>query len=128
MKFFFKLFLEAISLRTCKTCYRPLGVFEGVYEYCNSCTMDWFLLESGRVSEILIAERFSSFWTAVGFRMKEGSTKDLIYKCKYSGRPQLLLELGKWFAKKNKLPHDDVVLIPIPLHWRRKFSRGYNQA
>ncbi len=60
--------------------------------------------------------------------MKKGSTEDLIYKCNYSGRPKLLLELGRWFAKNNVLPHDDVVLIPIPLHWKRKFSRGYNQA
>tara|TARA_B100000427_G_C15518108_1_gene599112 strand:+ start:1203 stop:1349 length:147 start_codon:yes stop_codon:yes gene_type:complete len=48
--------------------------------------------------------------------MKKGSTEDLIYKCKYSGRPKLLLELVRWFAKNNVLPHDDVVLIPIPLH------------
>ncbi len=60
--------------------------------------------------------------------MKKGSTQDLIYKCKHSGRPKLLIELGRWFAKNNVLLHDDVVLIPILLHWKRKFSRGYNQS
>ena len=41
---------------------------------------------------------------------------------------KLLYKLGQWFAQNNPLPHDDVVLIPIPLHWKRKLSRGYNQA
>ena len=122
------LLLEATAPKTYKICYSPLGLYEVVYEYCNSCTLDWFLLESDSVSEVLIGERFNSFWSVVGFKMKEGSKKDLIYKCKYSGRPHLLVALGKWFATNNKLPHDDVVLIPIPLHWKRKFTRGYNQA
>ena len=122
------LLLEATAPKTYKICYSPLGLYEVVYEYCNSCTLDWFLLESDSVSEVLTGERFNSFWSVVGFKMKEGSKKDLIYKCKYSGRPHLLVALGKWFATNNKLPHDDVVLIPIPLHWKRKFTRGYNQA
>ncbi len=116
MVFVFKLFLELITPRTCKTCYKALGYNEGVYEYCSKCKIDWYILESDNVSEVIVGERFSSFWSAVGFKMKKGSTEDLIYKCKYSGRPKLLLELVRWFAKNNVLPHDDVVLIPIPLH------------
>ena len=64
----------------------------------------------------------------MGLRLKEGSTDKLICLCKYSGRPKLLYKLGQWFAQNNPLPHDDVVLIPIPLHKKRKLSRGYNQA
>jgi len=126
--FIFGLVLEAIVPRTCKTCYVPLGINHGVYEYCNNCTLNWFLLETNRVSKVLSFERFNSVWTVAGFRMKEGATKEIIYMCKYSGRPKLLSELGRWFAKNNPLPHDDVVLVPIPLHWKRKLKRGYNQA
>ncbi len=126
--FIYGLVLEAIVPRTCKTCYVPLGINHGVYEYCNNCTLNWFLLETNRVSKVLSFERFNSVWTVAGFRMKEGATKEIIYMCKYSGRPKLLSELGRWFAKNNPLPHDDVVLVPIPLHWKRKLKRGYNQA
>ena len=120
--------LEAVVPRTCIICLEPLGLNGGVYEYCDKCTLDWFLFESNNVIRVLILERFNSVWTKAGFRMKEGSTLDLIYKCKYSGRPKMRKDLGKWFANHHPLPHDDVVLIPIPLHWKRKFRRGYNQA
>lgn len=43
----------------------------------------------------------------------------------------LAVELGRQFAKLHRgllLADQPVAVVPIPLHWRRRWSRGYNQS
>lgn len=60
-----------------------------------------------------------------------GFTQDLIHHIKYEDRYDLAYDLGRMYGHElNRdnyhLPAD--CLIPVPLHWRKMWKRGYNQA
>ncbi|MFZ9027795.1 MAG: ComF family protein [Crocinitomicaceae bacterium] len=62
---------------------------------------------------------------------KQGGIQKLLFSLKY-GKNQLLgEELGKAIGKelnKHTNKYDFDVLIPVPLHPKRQFKRGYNQS
>jgi ComF family protein len=58
----------------------------------------------------------------------EGTLRKLIHLFKYSGMRRLARPLGALLA--DALPRDrqfDLV-TPVPLHWRRRWQRGFNQS
>jgi ComF family protein len=61
----------------------------------------------------------------------KGALRELILLFKYYRRPSLAEFLGSMLASfmlgKGYTREIDVI-IPIPLHWRRRLSRGYNQS
>ena len=63
----------------------------------------------------------------------EGELKRAIATLKYNNHPEIGVFLGKWLAKTwqtNKVisPHQQLTIVPIPLHKTRLQSRGFNQA
>lgn len=59
------------------------------------------------------------------------STKKILHHIKYNEGTELAHFMGKMMAKKLKTDPkyaDIEVLIPIPIHSKKKFSRGYNQS
>jgi competence protein ComFC len=57
--------------------------------------------------------------------------KDLIHHMKYHGRWTLGEQLAGVLAETDRikqLVRDETVLVPVPLHYLRQISRGYNQA
>lgn len=65
------------------------------------------------------------------FYHKKGMSQRLLHHLKYRGREEVSTFLGDWFATKFQkeawLKALDIV-IPVPLHIRRKRKRGYNQV
>lgn len=63
---------------------------------------------------------------------KKGNiTQHILHDIKYHGRSDLAIFMGRLMgnALKNSHRFDDVdLLIPVPLHWRKKWKRGYNQS
>lgn len=62
---------------------------------------------------------------------KGGVIQNLLHEIKYKGRKDLAHELGKQFGFKilNKLSVEAFdLIIPVPLHWKRRRQRGYNQS
>ncbi len=57
-------------------------------------------------------------------------TQSIMHNIKYRGKKRLAYDIGCQFA--NQLPVNFLkpfdISIPIPLHWMRRLSRGYNQA
>lgn len=57
--------------------------------------------------------------------------RELIHRLKYYGDEPagryLGTELGKLVAGLNSSPAWDAI-VPVPLHWTRKWSRGFNQS
>ena len=52
---------------------------------------------------------------------------DWIRSMKFGGRWALTRTFGRHLARR--LPdRDDTLLVPVPMHWRRRVRRGYNQA
>jgi len=61
----------------------------------------------------------------------EGPLKALILRYKYQRRMELGTIMGRWLAERlAAAPWADLVqvIVPVPLHWSRRFSRGFNQA
>src|SRR5690242_5355148 len=55
--------------------------------------------------------------------------RTLVHALKYQDRTDLSAIMGRWMARAGQdLLRDADMLVPVPLHWRRGFSRRYNQS
>jgi ComF family protein len=58
-----------------------------------------------------------------------GPVADAIHSFKYRGRSYLGATLGSLMAEVAvQWSHEIDAVVPVPLHWRRRRSRGYDQA
>jgi ComF family protein len=59
----------------------------------------------------------------------EGTLREIIHALKYSGRHSLARQLASLMrARGVDVLADADGVVPVPLHWRRKHHRGFNQA
>jgi ComF family protein len=55
--------------------------------------------------------------------------RTLVHALKYHDRTDLAPTMGRWMARAGReLLGQADVLVPVPLHWRRGWSRRYNQS
>src|SRR6266542_4361533 len=55
--------------------------------------------------------------------------RTLVHALKYQDRTDLAPAMGRWMARAGReLLADADVLVPVPLHWRRQWSRRFNQS
>jgi ComF family protein len=55
--------------------------------------------------------------------------RTLVHQLKYHDRTDLAPALGRWMARAGRELLDEAdILVPVPLHWRRGFSRRFNQS
>jgi len=55
--------------------------------------------------------------------------RTLVHALKYQDRTDLAPAMGRWMARAGReLLGVADVLVPVPLHWRRGWSRRYNQS
>jgi len=55
--------------------------------------------------------------------------RTLVHSLKYQDRTDLAPAMGRWMARAGQeLLAEADVLVPVPLHWRRGWSRRYNQS
>ncbi|UGY19111.1 ComF family protein [Bradyrhizobium septentrionale] len=55
--------------------------------------------------------------------------RTLVHALKYQDRTDLAPTMGRWMARAGKeLLQEADMLVPVPLHWRRGWSRRYNQS
>jgi ComF family protein len=97
----------------CVTCRTP---------FQNGFPLD----EQGRCA--LCRNGLRGFDAAYCFGAYEGTLRDLIHVYKYAGVRTLAKPLGNLLAAA--LPRDERIdaVIAVPLHWRRRWSRGFNQS
>src|ERR1700710_869836 len=59
----------------------------------------------------------------------DGVARTLVHALKYQDRTDLAPAMGRWMARAGEELLDGAdVLVPVPLHWRRGWSRRYNQS
>jgi ComF family protein len=59
----------------------------------------------------------------------EGALRDIIHALKYSGRQSLARPLAERIRGRGRELLENVdCVVPVPLHWRREYQRGFNQA
>jgi len=143
--------LQLIFPAPCESCQRPLGP-ERRSTLCGRCweslermpakgchRCGWpFPDESGArgVEQPLCArcrERQDDFVLArAPLRYREdGIARKAILLCKHGGRLGLLRHLARLLAEEAPTyltVHDWNALVPVPLHWTRRWRRGFNQA
>ncbi|MDB5503585.1 MAG: amidophosphoribosyltransferase [Tardiphaga sp.] len=55
--------------------------------------------------------------------------RTLVHQLKYHDRTDLAPAMGRWMARAGReLLNEADILVPVPLHWRRGFSRRFNQS
>ena len=86
---------------------------DGIFEICSKC-----LKETPR-----------AWKRAVSLMRMEGAGQDLIHRLKYYNDTALARAMGEIAAEKiDKSSIDIDCIVPVPLHWMRRLTRGYNQA
>ena len=77
-----------------------------------------------------LRERYA-YACALFFFQDEGDYRNILYSLKYGGNTAVGEHFGKMLGcKMASAEHfaDVDAIIPVPLHWTRKWKRGYNQA
>ena len=55
--------------------------------------------------------------------------RTLVHALKYQDRTDLAPTIGRWMARAGRELLDEAdLLVPVPLHWRRGWSRRFNQS
>jgi ComF family protein len=68
------------------------------------------------------------FDAAYCFGFYEGALRELIHLLKYDGMKPLAGPLSAYLSRALPLDESFDAVVPMPLHWRRRFQRGFNQA
>jgi ComF family protein len=65
---------------------------------------------------------------AASFGIYEGSLRSLIHLFKYSGMKPLARPLAAFLERVIPVDEHFDAVVPVPLYWRKQWSRGFNQA
>ncbi|RLD42782.1 MAG: ComF family protein [Bacteroidetes bacterium] len=126
--------LHLIFPNVCQACGQSLLQQEKVI--CFSC-----LYKLPKTGYHLHAENAVSrvFWGRVDihaassflFFSKDGKVQHLIHSLKYKGHQETGVYLGKLFGLdliKSDLYKDVDIVVPVPLHPKKQYKRGFNQS
>lgn len=72
-----------------------------------------------------------AFEFAVAPYLASGLLRELVHRFKFGKVEALRKPLGQLFARvfdDPRLHGRDWLLVPVPIHWRRRYQRGFNQA
>lgn len=101
--------IRPITPPVCERCGDPLP---RLVDQCRSCRTGGGMIDRAR---------------AIG--EYEGTLREVIHALKYSGRRSLAPRLAAQLrARGSELLDEADAVVPVPLHWRREYQRGFNQA
>lgn len=137
MATFIKMILESVIdlffPRLCPGCSDALVENEDFL--CTRCILElpktnFHLVRDNEVAQIFWGRIPVMHATAYLYFQKEGRVQKMIHELKYNGRKDIGIKLGEMMARDlMKSDFKDVdVIVPVPLHKRKKWKRGYNQT
>lgn len=106
--------LTSDSAATCPRCAETVGPHTDTTAGCMNCR----------------SRRFS-FAGAVRLGAYQGKLRDAVLLAKHEGGEPLAEELGALLGTTRTAPLNAVAaeaVVPVPLHWQRRWARGYNQS
>lgn len=113
----------------CSDCLQEPAPFAAEY-FCVSCRTPFQnrfpLDEQGRCA--LCRAGLRGFDAAYCFGAYEGTLRSLIHLFKYGGMKPLAKPLSRNLIRAMPSDSRFDVVVPMPLHWRRRWQRGFNQA
>lgn len=138
-------FADLMLPRTCIVCGKKLLVDENLL--CLNCLINLPLTHFWERTHNPMADRFNEIlqkrlekeWAperyayacALFYYDSDGEYRHITQELKYHGNIRAGKHFGRMLGIRMKSqPHlsDISIVIPVPLHWRRKWERGYNQA
>ena len=144
-KRYIKALLDLFFPRKCIVCGRKLNVSEE--HLCLYCLSDLPLTRFWTLNHNSMSDAFNAalqqdirdnqprehyaFATALFFYESEAEYRHIPYQIKYHGNISAGRYFGRMLGRKiaeAEWMSDVDMVIPVPLHWRRRWSRGYNQA
>lgn len=103
------------TVSACPRCALPAGPFADLRTGCATCR-----------------DHSLGFDAAFAVGGYEGDLRDLCLRIKHEGNAWLAPWLGELLvdARGTAMSHltRDALIVPVPLHWWRRWQRGYNQA
>lgn len=126
--------LDVLFPPECHVCGHTLS--HGERFICASCRTSLPRTGYHRIADNAMEKRFMGrfpFRSASGhfFYSRGSSVAGLIHDFKYRGYPGLARELGHIVATElltTPFLADIDIILPVPLHWRKRLVRGYNQS
>ncbi|PZU93299.1 MAG: amidophosphoribosyltransferase [Chelatococcus sp.] len=111
----------------CASCWSAMGFIER--PYCERLGTPFAVdLGAGLLSPAAIADP-PVFARARAVCRFDGTARELVHRLKYGDRPELALALGRMMAQAGReLLSDADLVVPVPLHRTRLWSRRFNQA
>jgi ComF family protein len=120
---------EISRIPVCSACLRQPTAMEAEY-YCVDCKTPFLnrfpLDEQGRCS--LCRLGLTGFDTVYSFGSYEATLRQLIHLFKYNQVRPLARPLGALLARAIPREQRFDLIIPMPLYWKKRWSRGYNQS
>jgi ComF family protein len=115
---------DPLSGCVCHTCWAAIRPITP--PICDVCG-DPLPRQSGRCAPCSATDHIISRSRSIG--EYEGTLREVIHAFKYSGRQSLARPLATLMkARGAELLIAVDAVVPVPLHWRREYQRGFNQA
>jgi ComF family protein len=113
----------------CRVCLAKPSALSAEY-FCVQCRSPFLssapLDEMGRCA--LCRRGVRGFDAAYSFGFYEDTLRELIHLFKYGRVQTLASPLGQLLARALPLEQNFDVIVPMPLHWRKRMERGFNQS
>ncbi len=126
---------ELVFPNLCYCCVRQQPISGGIL--CAHCEMELPLCEFSSLYSNDITSRMTGrvplLWAASSVYFKTGSiTQRLLHEFKYRNKREIGVEFGKRIAteilSKIQVNHKPDIIIPVPLHPKKLYIRGFNQS
>jgi ComF family protein len=113
----------------CRACLAKPEPLAAEY-YCVQCRAPFLsrfpLDDQGRCA--LCRRGVRGFDAAYSFGFYENELRKLIHLFKYGRVQTLAAPLGRLLSRALPREQSFDVIVPLPLHWRKRWQRGFNQA
>lgn len=127
-------FFRLVYPDLCPGCENPLP--RGESKICPVCfgelPQTGFHTRPDNPTERIFYGRFPFHAVASAFHFsKGGSVQRILHRIKYKGATELAEQLSGWYGKRLTETgwfETEPLLIPVPLHVKKLYRRGYNQA
>lgn len=120
---------EVSRIPVCTACLRRVEPLSAEY-FCIQCRTPFQnrfpLDEQGRCALCRFGLR--GFDAAYCFGAYEGTLRELIHIYKYGKVKTLARPLGEFLGRALARDERYDLVTPVPLHWRRRWQRGFNQS
>ena len=131
--------LHTLFPKYCVSCHKPDTAL------CSGCFKEIVFIKQQQCGRCLkkntlgkTCPKCKKYWPLdnllVATYYQDGPIKEIIHTYKYGGRKDLLPDFMK-IIEHNRIIcdflnnlHEEVIIIPVPLHFRRRWWRGFNQS